>query len=70
MNPQEFAAIIEGLESQGMTPSEIAREAGLSRMTVWRIANGETSRPSYETVTRLKSLAARRNAAVTDMLRR
>ncbi|WFU51163.1 XRE family transcriptional regulator (plasmid) [Sinorhizobium terangae] len=53
-----------------MTPSEIAREAGLSRMTVWRIANGETSRPSYETVTRLKSLAARRNAAVTDMLRR
>ena len=69
MKPDEFAAIIAGLESQGMTPSEIARESGLSRMTVWRIANGETSRPSYETVIRLKSLAARRDA-VTDMLRR
>ncbi len=69
MTADEFAAIIAGLESQGMTPTEVAREAGLSRMTVWRIAYGETSRPSQETVTRLKSLAARRNA-VTDMLRR
>ncbi|WP_139813071.1 helix-turn-helix domain-containing protein [Ensifer aridi] len=64
MKPQEFTAIIAGLESQGMTPSEIAREAGLSRMTVWRIAKGETSRPSYETVTRLKSVVARRTAAM------
>ncbi|MCA1404681.1 helix-turn-helix domain-containing protein [Ensifer sp. IC3342] len=69
MTADEFAAIIAGLESQGMKPSEIARQTGLSRMTVWRIANGETSRPSYDTVDRLKSLAARR-AAVTDMLRR
>ncbi|MDW9823493.1 MULTISPECIES: helix-turn-helix domain-containing protein [Sinorhizobium] len=69
MKQEEFAAIIAGLESQGMTPTEIARESGLSRMTVWRIANGETSRPSYDTVIRLKSLAVRRTA-VTDMLRR
>ncbi|PLU16001.1 hypothetical protein BMJ31_24210 [Sinorhizobium medicae] len=66
MKQEEFAAIIAGLESQGMTPT---RESGLSRMTVWRIANGETSRPSYDTVIRLKSLAVRRTA-VTDMLRR
>ncbi|MDX0124488.1 helix-turn-helix domain-containing protein [Sinorhizobium meliloti] len=68
MNADEFAAIIAGLESQGVSRSKIARETGLSRMTVWRIANGETSRPSYETVVRLKRFE-QRVAAVTDMRR-
>ncbi|WP_042778879.1 helix-turn-helix domain-containing protein [Sinorhizobium fredii] len=69
MQDDEFAALIAGIRSQGLTPSEIARETGLSRMTVWRLSVGETSRPSYDTIVRLKSLAARRND-VTDMLRR
>jgi transcriptional regulator with XRE-family HTH domain len=54
-----------------MTKSEIARETGLSRQTLWRLSIGETSRPSYDTYARLKSLADRHNRAdVTDMLRR
>lgn len=68
---EKFAAIIAGIESTGMTKSEIARETGLSRQTLWRLSIGETSRPSYDTYARLKSLADRHNRAdVTDMLRR
>ncbi|MFK0272706.1 helix-turn-helix transcriptional regulator [Ensifer sp. NPDC090286] len=33
----------------GMTPSQIARETGVSRQTLWRLENGESRRPSYET---------------------
>ncbi|MDX0230258.1 helix-turn-helix domain-containing protein [Sinorhizobium meliloti] len=68
MDTSQFAAIIAGIESTGMTKSEIARETGLSRMTVWRYSVGEFSKPSYDTVIRLQALAERR--AVTDMLRK
>jgi hypothetical protein len=70
MNADEFSALIAGLESQGMTKTVIARETGLSRMTVWRLAVGECSRPSYDTITRLKAFERRLARPVTDMLRR
>lgn len=57
MDPEQFAAIIAGLESQGYSQPEIARNTGLSRATVWRIATGSATRPSYETITRLKDFS-------------
>lgn len=70
MKPDEFAAIIAGLEAQGISQTEIARETGLSRMTIWRLTVGETPRPSYDTVQRLKTFQQRVTPHVTDMLHR
>lgn len=40
MQPQpDFAAMIAGLESHGISRKEIAQRAGVSRATVWRLAN-------------------------------
>ncbi|MCA1444700.1 XRE family transcriptional regulator [Ensifer sp. IC4062] len=47
-------AMIAGLQASGMRPSAIAREAQLSRMTVWRISVGEVSRPSHDTFARVQ----------------
>lgn len=69
MDPDQFAAIIAGLESQGISQSEIARETGLSRMTIWRLNTGISPRPSYETVMKLKNYSER-VSPVTDMLQR
>lgn len=46
---QAFASMLEALKTEhGMSPGDIAREAGISRATVWRIAVGDSRRPSYE----------------------
>jgi len=42
--------MIAGLELAGMTRTEIAQQAHMSRNTVWRLATGESREPSYETV--------------------
>lgn len=49
--------MIAGLESSGMTRTEIARKAGVSRMTVWRLAVGEGRSPLYETIHALENLS-------------
>ena len=35
-----FATMIAGLESYGLTRDEIAAAAGVSRATLWRMADG------------------------------
>lgn len=51
-----IASMLAGLESAGLTRTEIAREARLSRQTLYRLINGEYSSPAYETIARLKAL--------------
>lgn len=59
MRDDDFAGLIAGLESKGQTRSAIARAAGISRVTVWRIATGQARAPAYDTIQRLKRLDAR-----------
>jgi len=61
MNADDFAALIAGLESAGMTRPEIAQRAKISRNTVWRLANRVAPEPKYETVRRLAELAETRH---------
>lgn len=66
MVPQEtFAAMIAGLESAGLSRTEIAIRAGISRNTVWRMATGEVREPAYSTVIRVERLA--KSAAVRPL---
>lgn len=58
MKADEFSALIAGLQSEGISRTQIANGAGLSRATVWRLAEGECRQPGYETITRLKNFAA------------
>lgn len=52
-----FQSMIECLRvDHGMTPSAIAKEAGISRATVWRLTVGDSRRPSYETGHRIERL--------------
>lgn len=51
-----YQALITGLESAGLTRSEIAQRAGISRMTVWRLAVGDGRQPAYQTVKALETL--------------
>ncbi|WP_162253357.1 helix-turn-helix transcriptional regulator [Ensifer sp. Root558] len=52
---QAFASMLEALRVEhGMGPSEIAREAGISRATVWRIAQGDSRRLSYDVGQRIE----------------
>jgi hypothetical protein len=59
MNPDAFAAMIAGLEANGIPRPEIVRRTGLSKNTVWRMANGTLREPKYETVEKVKALQAR-----------
>jgi transcriptional regulator with XRE-family HTH domain len=54
MKKDDFAGLIAGLESQGFNRSEIARAAGISRKTVWRIASGQAREPDFNTIQRLR----------------
>lgn len=53
---EQFAAMIVGLESRGMTPVEIMRETGVKKSTYYRIRNGEARQPLYETIEPIKRL--------------
>lgn len=61
--------MIEGLEAKGLTRSEIARAASISRTTVFRLAVGDARLPSFETISRLQALDAR-VSLVTDTKQR
>jgi transcriptional regulator with XRE-family HTH domain len=61
MKPAAFAALIAGLQTEGqMSRTAIAEATGLSRSTIWRIANGEARRPSHEAVEKVTSLHERK----------
>lgn len=57
MDAEQFAALIAGIENQGISRTEIAYGARISRTTVWRFAEGAAHNPSFETVTRLVTYA-------------
>ena len=62
MQKEHFEGLVAALEAQGMTRSEIAHGAGVSRDTVWRLATGNARRPSHETIERLKLFSQNRDA--------
>ncbi|MDX0831229.1 helix-turn-helix domain-containing protein [Sinorhizobium medicae] len=54
---EQFASMLEALKTDhGMTPTAIAKEAGISRATVWRLTNGDSRQPSYEVGHRIERL--------------
>jgi len=53
---EQFAAWIAGLESEGLSRTEIAERAGVSRNTVWRLATGSATMPSHSTVSRIEKI--------------
>lgn len=59
MNPDQFANTIAAIGSAGLNHSAIARETGLSRTTVWRMANRVAVEPRHSTVVRVEDLRTR-----------
>lgn len=56
-SPQEqFAAMITGLEAAGLSRTDIARQADVSKATITRLGNGDAIRPGYDTIAKLKNL--------------
>ncbi|MEI2301039.1 XRE family transcriptional regulator [Ensifer sp. MJa1] len=51
--------LVSEIRHSGMPPSEIVRETGLSRNTLWRMESGLATAPSYGTVQRLQNLRDR-----------
>jgi DNA-binding XRE family transcriptional regulator len=51
-----LASMLTGLRAAGMTPSEIARQCGVSRQSLWRFEVGESRMPSHAVFTRLERL--------------
>ncbi|WP_244564615.1 helix-turn-helix transcriptional regulator [Rhizobium sullae] len=39
-----------------MSHAEIARQAGVSRQTIWRLANGEGRAPLWRTIARIEAV--------------
>jgi transcriptional regulator with XRE-family HTH domain len=56
MRSETFEALIRGLESQGISRTEIAQRSGVSRTTVWRLAEGVVTEPSWTTGNRIEKL--------------
>lgn len=59
MNASAFAAMISGLEAQGISRPEIVRRTGLSKNTVWRMAAGEAREPKFDTIKKVMDLQRR-----------
>lgn len=59
MRADAFAAMISGLEAHGVSRPEIVRRTGLSKNTIWRLANGEAGQPKYDTIEKVQALAAK-----------
>lgn len=53
---EQFQAMIAGLESAGLTRTQIAQQARLSRATVWRLATGEGREPLYSTISAIETV--------------
>ncbi|MBK5567226.1 MAG: helix-turn-helix domain-containing protein [Ensifer sp. SSB1] len=46
---EQFESMIAALRDDGLSYRQIAAEAGISHASIWRIAEGITHRPSYQT---------------------
>lgn len=57
MHDEDFAALIAGLESHGVSQQEIARRTGVSRATVWRLANNVCQNHFAGTVNKIRALS-------------
>jgi predicted transcriptional regulator len=54
---ERLESMMEALRHDaGMNPGEIARQAHISRTTVWRLAGGVARQPLYETGVRIERL--------------
>jgi hypothetical protein len=64
MRTDEFRALIAGLETQGLSKAEIARQTNppMSRATLWRYLNGNSNHLET-TFTRVERLARRYGVA-------
>lgn len=59
MDATAFAAMIEGIEAQGISRPEIVRRTGLSKNTIWRLAAGEARQPKFDTIEKVLKLKAK-----------
>lgn len=57
--PFDPAALISSVELEGYSRAELARQAGLDRSTITRLASGEMHKPSHQVVTKLTDAAER-----------
>jgi transcriptional regulator with XRE-family HTH domain len=48
-----FKSMMAGIADAGMSQSELARQSGISRQTLYRIREGEAPKPSFDTYVRL-----------------
>ncbi|ASP51466.1 XRE family transcriptional regulator [Sinorhizobium medicae] len=62
----DLEAMLAGLKSAGMGPSQIAREAGVGRSTLWRFRVGDARMPSYDVVSRIEAVYRRRVSCTVD----
>ena len=53
MRDDPFQVLLDGLRAAGLNDAEIAKEAGVSRDTVWRFRNQVARSPSLESYIRL-----------------
>lgn len=60
VSAEDFASIIAGIEATGLSRTEIALAAGLSRQTVWRIAEGFAVEPSFRVISSIERVYAER----------
>lgn len=51
--------LIISLEGEGMSRIEIARQAGLAKSTITKLAQGDIQRPGHDTVISLQKLYGR-----------
>ncbi|MDQ6434562.1 helix-turn-helix domain-containing protein [Mesorhizobium sp. LHD-90] len=56
---QQLESMIAGLESFGLHRARIARESGLDKSTITRLARGETRKPSHEVFSKVANLHAK-----------
>jgi len=55
----DFAAILTGLASNGLSQADMARRLQVDRSTVCRMINGEIRQPCYQTGVRIMTLQAK-----------
>jgi transcriptional regulator with XRE-family HTH domain len=59
MPTDQFAALIAGLKSSGLSRAEIAMRSGVSASTIWRALNGQGGDHLSSTVQRVERLHER-----------